>query len=386
MDDVHGVAALPDGARPGQRPPASDVAARVLRRLRAPHDLPVLRPVRVDQVTERRKLLTVAPTSGAGRPARSSTPPARGPGLSCRATPARDVRGRAAAHRRLPGAGDFAGHRVLVVGGARQPSSCSRSSRRWRHDWVTRRPPLWRIAPTSTPSRAAPPWPGSRTGPRGPAAAERRQRHRPGPAPPGGGRRRRGVYRRHPMFERITPTGVHGPTGGRAGRRDPVGHRLPSRPSPTWPRSSCATVGGIQLDGTTAVRRPPRPTGGLRPLGQHDRRQPRRPGRRPPSPGSCRPARPDRQRPAPVRRTAVWRASAHGRRRAARPPEQPVRPRAGLSGRPAPPRQPRHRRTPRRVGGLAAGPGRSRPGSRPSVQRCPGRTRRGPPPRPKPRP
>lgn len=67
----------------------------------------------------------------------------------------------------------------------------------------------------------------------------------------------RGVYRRMPMFERIEPDGVVRPDGTRqradvilwaTGFRPDVGHLAPL--------NLRTAAGGIQLDGTTAVRDP----------------------------------------------------------------------------------------------------------------------------------
>ena len=69
---------------------------------------------------------------------------------------------------------------------------------------------------------------------------------------------RLGAYERHPMFAAIEPDGVRCADGTlRAGRRHPVGDRLPAGRRPPRRRCTCAREhGGIQLDGTTAVADP----------------------------------------------------------------------------------------------------------------------------------
>ena len=70
---------------------------------------------------------------------------------------------------------------------------------------------------------------------------------------------RLGAYERHPMFDaRSSPTACRCRTARvRAGRRDPVGDRLPAGGRPPRRRCTCARAhGGIQLDGTTAVADP----------------------------------------------------------------------------------------------------------------------------------
>ena len=69
---------------------------------------------------------------------------------------------------------------------------------------------------------------------------------------------RLGAYERHPMFTAIEPDGVRmRRRHALAGRRDPVGHRLPARRSATSaPLHLRSRYGGIQLDGTTAVADP----------------------------------------------------------------------------------------------------------------------------------
>ena len=93
---------------------------------------------------------------------------------------------------------------------------------------------------------------------------------------------RLGAYRRRPMFARVEPDGVRWADGTfepadvilwATGFRPAVAHLAPLRLRS--PR------GGIQLDGTTAVARPARAAGRLRPVGEHHRRQPGRPGGRP---------------------------------------------------------------------------------------------------------
>ena len=60
MQDVHGVADLPDGAAPGRSTDrANDAVPSFFAEYEATHDLPVQRPVRVDEVTSEGELLVV---------------------------------------------------------------------------------------------------------------------------------------------------------------------------------------------------------------------------------------------------------------------------------------------------------------------------------------
>ena len=60
MGDVHGVAALPDSEAPSAGDERANVAvARYFAEYEREHDLPVLRPVRVDQVTSEGDVLVV---------------------------------------------------------------------------------------------------------------------------------------------------------------------------------------------------------------------------------------------------------------------------------------------------------------------------------------
>ena len=93
MHDVHGIAALPGLRRRPAEPDgrANEVVPAYFADYERDHHLPVLRPVRVDQVTEADDgLLGVrAGDRTLDRPARSSTRPGPGRGRSCRTTRAR---------------------------------------------------------------------------------------------------------------------------------------------------------------------------------------------------------------------------------------------------------------------------------------------------------
>ena len=225
------------------------------------HDLPVLRPVRVDEVAEAGDGLLVVragdrrwPTrtivNATGTWSRPFVP--RYPG-------AETFRGRAAAHPRLPGPGGFRGRRVVVVGGGASAVQLLGEIAPVAADtlWVTRREPVWRTDDFNPDAGRA-------------AVALVEERVRRG-LPPASvvsvtglalreqerAAERLGAYERHPMFAAIEPDGVRLPDGTRwpadvilwaTGFRPAVGHL-----APLHLRSE---HGGIQLDGTAAVADP----------------------------------------------------------------------------------------------------------------------------------
>lgn len=156
------------------------------------------------------------------------------------------------------GPSQFSGQHVVVVGGgASAVQILAEISESATTTWVTRRPPSWRSTPfTEAAGREAvarvedrvrqglPPLSVvSVTG-----LALREQEH---------DAERRGVYRRQPMFDHITATGVRWSNGRRqdasaiiwaTGFRPDVAHLAPL--------SLRSTAGGIQLDGTVAVLDP----------------------------------------------------------------------------------------------------------------------------------
>ncbi|WP_370524325.1 FAD-dependent oxidoreductase [Cellulomonas sp. APG4] len=260
MADVHGVAALPDDDAP---PTSLERANRVVPATFAAYEerqgLPVLRPVRVERVEDDDGVLRV---TGARRTWRTRTlVNATGtwerpfvphyPG-------AETFAGRQLHTQDYRGPDDVAGRHVVVVGGGLSAVQIlAEISEVATTTWVTRREPVWRTTPfTPEEGRAAV------------ALVEERVRRG---LPPQSvvsvtglmlreqeqAAAARGVYRRLPVFERIEPDAVVWADGTRqradvilwaTGFRPDVGHL-----APLGLRSS---AGGIQLDGTTAVRDP----------------------------------------------------------------------------------------------------------------------------------
>jgi cation diffusion facilitator CzcD-associated flavoprotein CzcO len=211
MTDVHGVADLPDAPAPGRSESrANQVLPAWFARYEQEHDLPVLRPVRVDRVTEDDELLVVHAgerswrtrtlVNATGTWSRPFVPAY--PGASTFA-------GEQLHTHDYPGARHFAGRRVLVVGGgASAVQFLGELAPMTDVLWVTRRPPVWRDDFDQ------------RTGRHAIGLVEERVRAGLPPAsvvsvtglalrPQEQEAARLGVYdRRRPMFERIEPDGV----------------------------------------------------------------------------------------------------------------------------------------------------------------------------------
>lgn len=147
MNDVHGVADLPDAPAPGT---SADRANRVIPdwfdRYEREHALPVLRPVRVDRVVDadgllevragERRWLTRTLVNATGTWQRPFIP--HYPGIGSFA-------GEQFHTQDYPGAAALAGRRVLVVGGgASAVQFLGELGPVTDVVWVTRRPPLWR--------------------------------------------------------------------------------------------------------------------------------------------------------------------------------------------------------------------------------------------------
>jgi cation diffusion facilitator CzcD-associated flavoprotein CzcO len=260
MQDVHGIAALPDSDSPaGEDGRANVVVPSYFGDYEREHDLPVLRPVRVDSVTESPGggLLAVraGDQSWTTRTVVNATGTWSQPHLPY--YPGIDTfRGEQLHTHRYPGPEHFHGRRAVVVGGGASavqllgeiaPVAAGTL-------WVTWRPPVWRtdeftpevgraaVALVEDRVRRGLP-PASVVSVTGLALREQEQEAA-----------RLGAYRRRPMFERIEPDGVRMPEGSlweadvilwATGFRPAVGHLAPLRLRS--PR------GGIQLDGTTAV-------------------------------------------------------------------------------------------------------------------------------------
>jgi len=260
MDDVHGVADLPDSPAPGRgSAPANRVVPEWFAGYEAAHRLPVVRPVRVDRVTSEGGLLAVHAGDRVWRTRTlvnatgTWTSPfvPHYPGIET-------FRGEQLHASQYPGADAFVGRRVVVVGGgASAVQLLGEIALVTDTLWVTRRPPVWRTAEFDREAGRA-------------AVALVEERVRRG-LPPASvvsvtglalreqerEAERRGAYRRRPMFERIDADGVRWPDGTfepvdvilwATGFRPAVGHLGPLRLR--------TRHGGIRLDGTTAVADP----------------------------------------------------------------------------------------------------------------------------------
>ena len=261
MADVHGVAALPGLDVPESA--AGDEARRVIASYFADYEaryaLPVVRPVRVLEVAEAgggllrvssggRSWLTESVVNATGTWERPFVPSY--PGASA-------FRGRQLHTHDYAGPADFARQHVVVVGGgASAVQLLAEISAVGTTTWVTRRPPVWRTSPfTPDEGRAAVALveervrrglpPQSVVSVTGLALREQEEA------------RRRGVYRRQPMFERITATGVEW-SGGRQQRADAILWATGFRPDVAHlaPLRLRSPAGGIAMDGTAAVSDP----------------------------------------------------------------------------------------------------------------------------------
>ncbi len=257
MRDVHGVAALPDADSPAEDTGrANAVVPAYFDRYERTHDLPVLRPVRVERVASSGDLLVVHAgertwttrtlVNATGTWSHPFVP--HYPGMET-------FRGEQLHPVDYPGAEHFRGRRVVVVGGgASAVQLLGELAPVTDTLWVTRREPVWR-SDDFTPDR----------GREAVALVEERVRRGLPPASVVSvtglvlreqerDAERRGAYVRHPMFVAVEPDGVRMPDGTlepaqailwATGFRPAVGHL-----APLGLRSA---YGGIQLDGTTAV-------------------------------------------------------------------------------------------------------------------------------------
>lgn len=260
MADVHGVAALPDdAAAPTSAERANQVVPELFGAYERRQGLPVLRPVRVDRVEDDGGLLRVrsADRSWTTRTVVSATGTWERPFVP-HYPGAATFTGRMLHTQDYRGPQEFRGQQVVVVGGGLSAVQIlAELSEVATTTWVTRREPVWRTTPfTAEEGRAAV------------ALVERRVRQG---LPPQSvvsvtglmlreqerAAAERGVYRRLPVFDRIEPDGVVWPDGTRrradailwaTGFRPDIGHLAPL--------GLRTESGGIQLDGTTAVRDP----------------------------------------------------------------------------------------------------------------------------------
>jgi cation diffusion facilitator CzcD-associated flavoprotein CzcO len=261
MRDVHGVAALPDSASPqGADGRANEVVPAYFGAYERDHALPVLRPVRVDAVRDVDGLLVVHAgdrmwttrtiVNATGTWSQPHLP--YYPGIAT-------FRGEQLHTAGYPGPEHFRGQRVVVVGGGASAVQLLGEIAPVAADtlWVTRREPVWRtddftpevgraaVALVEERVRRGLP-PASVVSVTGLALREQEREAE-----------RLGAYRRHPMFTAIEPDGVRMPDGSlwpadaivwATGFRPAIAHL-----APLHLRSE---HGGIQLDGTTAVRDP----------------------------------------------------------------------------------------------------------------------------------
>nr|WP_309232712.1 FAD-dependent oxidoreductase [Actinotalea sp. JY-7885] len=264
MADVHGVAALPDDvAPPTSAERANAVVPQVFGEYERRGGLPVLRPVRVERVEALdgdaagpllvtgagRTWTTRTVVSATGTWERPFVPHYPGSG---------SFAGRQLHTQGYRGPDELAGQHVVVVGGGLSAVQLlAEISEVATTTWVTRREPVWRTTPF-TPDE----------GRRAVALVESRVRRG---LPPQSvvsvtglmlreqerAAAERGVYTRLPMFERIEPDGVVWPDGTRR-RADVILWATGFRPDVAHlaPLHLRTPEGGIELDGTTAVRDP----------------------------------------------------------------------------------------------------------------------------------
>ena len=261
MQDVHGIAALPDSDSPGAPDGrANAVVPAYFGDYERTYDLPVVRPVRVDRVESVGDLLVVhaGDRTWTTRTVVNATGTWTQPHLPYYPGIA-DFRGEQLHTVSYPGPDHFRGLRVVVVGGGASAVQLLGEIAPVAADtlWVTRRAPVWRtdefnpdrgreaVALVEERVRRGLP-PASVVSVTGLAL---REQERPAEL--------LGAYERHPMFSRIEPDGVRRSDGTlwpadvilwATGFRPAIGHL-----APLHLRSD---RGGIQLDGTTAVADP----------------------------------------------------------------------------------------------------------------------------------
>jgi len=259
MQDVHGIAALPDAEPPELSTERANVAVPAYYAdYERAHHLPVVRPVQVDAVTEagdgllevragRRSWITRTVVNATGTWSRPFVPSYPG---------ANTFRGRQLHTHAYPGPEPFRGRRVVVVGGGASAVQLLGEIAPVADDtlWVTRREPVWRTDDfTPDVGRAAVALVEDRVRRGLPPSSvvsvtglKLRDQEREAA--------RLGAYERHPMFTSIEPDGVRLPDGTlwpadvilwATGFRPAVGHLAPLHLT--------SAHGGIQLDGTASV-------------------------------------------------------------------------------------------------------------------------------------
>jgi cation diffusion facilitator CzcD-associated flavoprotein CzcO len=261
MQDVHGVAALPDSTSPVGSPEgrANDVVPAYFAAYERNHDLPVVRPARVDRVADEGGLLVVR--AGARTWTARTLVNATGtwshpfvphyPGVET-------FTGEQLHTVDYPGAEHFRGRRTVVVGGgASAVQLLGELAPVTETLWVTRREPVWRTDDfTPDAGRAAV------------ALVEERVRRGLPPASVVSvtglalreqerAAERLGAYRRHPMFASVEPGGVRF-ADGTFEAAEVILWATGFRPAITHLAALHlrSEHGGIRLDGTTAVADP----------------------------------------------------------------------------------------------------------------------------------
>lgn len=261
MHDVHGIAELPDAARPTGEGRANAVVPAYFGDYEATHRLPVLRPVRVDEVrdagdgllevvSEDRTWSTRTLVNATGTWTQPFVP--HHPGVETFA-------GTRLHTHDYPGPAAFAGRRVVVVGGGASAVQLLGEIAPVAADtlWTTRRAPVWRtdeftpevgraaVALVEERVRRGLP-PASVVSVTGLALREQEREAE-----------RLGAYRRRPMFVAVEPDGVRMPDGS-LWRADVILWATGFRPAVAHlaPLHLRSPHGGIRLDGTTAVADP----------------------------------------------------------------------------------------------------------------------------------
>ncbi|MFA6576812.1 MAG: NAD(P)-binding domain-containing protein [Nocardioides sp.] len=260
MDDVHGIAALPGTEAPGDSGlPANEAVPAYFAAYEREHGLPVVRPVRVDRVTDEGGLLLTHADEHrwASRTLVNATGTWRHPFVP-RYPGMETFAGEQLHTADYPGAEHFRGRRTVVVGGgASAVQLLGEIALVTDTLWVTRREPVWRTDEfTPEVGRAAV------------ALVEERVRLGLPPAsvvgvtglmlrPQERAAERLGAYVRHPMFARVEPGGVRFPDGAFE-PADVILWATGFRPAVTHlgPLHLRSPRGGIQLAGTTAVADP----------------------------------------------------------------------------------------------------------------------------------
>ena len=325
MDDVHGIADLPGAPAPApSRGRANVVLADWFAAYEREHDLPVVRPVTVDRVTDEGELLVVHAgdrswttrtiVNSTGTWTRPFVP--HYPGVET-------FRGEQLHTVDYPGPEHFRGRRVLVVGGGASAvqllGEIAPGHRHRLGDPSAAGLAVGGLRPRGRPGRGGA---GGAAGTAWPAAGQRRQRHRARAARAGArGRAPRRLRAPADVRPDRAGRGALGRRRVRARRRDPLGHRLPAGGRPPGAAAPAQPHGGILLDG-----RPRSPTRGCSwsATGRRPARSaPTGPGGRPRSRwlGDCGPRLPESAR-RPARAGSAsprWRRPGSGTPRTRRP-------------------------------------------------------------------